>query len=85
VQLAALGIAEVIVRRASPAGLMQKCAAEHRSGAARALASLAIARRASWLGPAWLGALNRRGQPRQWRDLTQRALPESDMPRIGRY
>jgi hypothetical protein len=59
VQLAALGIAEVIVRRASPAGLMQKCAAEHRSGAARALASLAIARRASWLGPAWLGALNR--------------------------
>jgi len=31
VQLAALGIAEVIVRRASPAGLMQKHTVEHRS------------------------------------------------------
>jgi hypothetical protein len=31
VQLATLGIAEVIVRRASPAGLMQKCTLEHRS------------------------------------------------------
>jgi hypothetical protein len=31
VQLATLGIAEVIVRRASPAGLMQKYTVEHRS------------------------------------------------------
>jgi hypothetical protein len=32
VQFAALGIAEVTLRRASPAGLMAECTAEHRSG-----------------------------------------------------
>ena len=56
VQLAALGIAEVIVRRASPAGLMQM---QRRAslGAALTLARrIAIARRASWLKPARLGS-----------------------------
>jgi hypothetical protein len=41
VQFAALGVAEVIPRQASPAGLMAECSAGHRSGR-RLMASITI-------------------------------------------